>query len=286
MNTGIYAIKNKINEKILIGSSINTKNRLNYHFRELRLNRHYNKLLQEDYNTFGGNNFEKLIIETCDKEKLEKMELYYINKFNSYNQGYNATICTKRSNTITQSIPFVVHDLLLDKIYYLKSLGELASFFGKPKCNNIKQKIVFDGRYIKYKGTNPIKFKKCYIKDLKGIVTKEYPSIYHLSYDINIPLYIIKYCLNNNKILSNTKFLVSTNKKKTPYIEKRGVYNKDSLKKPIYSIDQYGKITYYDSVKEAASTMSNKSAYRKIQECVTNKYKFVNKYKNLYWYRV
>lgn len=286
MNTGIYAIKNLVNNKMLVGSSVNIKSRLAKHLRMLTKNKHYNKPLQYEYNTYGSNNFHTLVIDICSKEQLAEKELHYINLFDSFNGGYNQTLSTTRNyiNNTNKRVPFVVHDLLLDEVHHFSSLYEMAGFFGIDKYHSAKQAILFDGRYIKYRGTKNLEFTKYYLKDLNGNVIKSYPSKYHLSHDLKLCLSRIELATNNYNRRILNEFIVSTNIKITPYIEKRGVYNKDSLKKPIYSIDQYGNITYYDSVKEAAMTMPNKTAHKRIQECVNNKYKSINKYKNLHWY--
>ena len=56
--SGIYQIRNLVNNKIYVGSSNNLYRRKTYeHFRELRLNKHHNKYLQNSYNCHGEENF-------------------------------------------------------------------------------------------------------------------------------------------------------------------------------------------------------------------------------------
>lgn len=69
---GIYYIKNKINNKIYIGSSIKVKARWGCHKSALRKNKHHCIHLQRGWIKYGENNFEFLLIEQCNKDIAEK----------------------------------------------------------------------------------------------------------------------------------------------------------------------------------------------------------------------
>lgn len=56
-------IKNRINEKIYIGSSVNIRQRFNKHKSQLRNNKHDNPKLQLSWNKYGEKFFEFLILE-------------------------------------------------------------------------------------------------------------------------------------------------------------------------------------------------------------------------------
>jgi hypothetical protein len=88
-NSGIYCIKNKINNKVYIGSSINLYSRLQSHKSKLNNNKHENKHLQRSFNKHGIENFEVKVLEYCDKDIniLYKKENYHYNLYkNTYNQ--------------------------------------------------------------------------------------------------------------------------------------------------------------------------------------------------------
>ena len=94
---GIYKITNIINRKCYIGQSIYLKKRIKRH---LSYKSHKDKLaLYKAFNKYGVDKFTIEILETIDTEKcdnikseLDKLEIFYIKKYNSYNSGYNQTL--------------------------------------------------------------------------------------------------------------------------------------------------------------------------------------------------
>jgi group I intron endonuclease len=93
-NYGIYCIKNLINNKIYIGSSINLKKRITTHKWLLNKNNHFNKYLQNSWDKYGEINFSFTIIKTLyvkNELLLRKYEEYYIKSLKAlYNEwGFN-----------------------------------------------------------------------------------------------------------------------------------------------------------------------------------------------------
>ena len=89
---GIYQIKNIINGKIYIGSSVDIDTRWTEHKRDLRMNEHRNKRLQNSYNKYGANNFVYEILELLEsKENLYTREQWWLDNLNACdkNIGYN-----------------------------------------------------------------------------------------------------------------------------------------------------------------------------------------------------
>jgi hypothetical protein len=78
MALGVYQIKNLINNKCYIGSSIEIENRWRRHKKDLRKNKHHSIILQRAWNKYGESNFEFSIIEECLIEVLIIQEQYYL----------------------------------------------------------------------------------------------------------------------------------------------------------------------------------------------------------------
>ena len=67
---GIYCIRNKINGKFYIGSSINCYKRIkSHHFARLKAQTHTNPHLQASFNKYGKLAFEAFVVEECFSTK-------------------------------------------------------------------------------------------------------------------------------------------------------------------------------------------------------------------------
>ena len=89
---GIYKITNKNNNKSYIGQSIHVEKRLSEHKSPYNHKREHNKLLYKAFFKHGIENFSFEVIEECDKEELDVREEYWISYYDSYKNGYNATV--------------------------------------------------------------------------------------------------------------------------------------------------------------------------------------------------
>lgn len=86
--TGIYKIQNKKNGKIYIGQSTNIERRKNEHFYNNSYNRtEIDKIIQLE----GKDNFIFEVIEECSPTQLNAREIYWINFYDSFYNGYNNT---------------------------------------------------------------------------------------------------------------------------------------------------------------------------------------------------
>jgi group I intron endonuclease len=93
--SGIYQIKNLVNGKVYIGSSVNIKARWSGHRSSLRKNTHHSAALQRAWNKYGADAFEFSILEiVADKSKIFERETHYVSFFNSANgiDGYNTLV--------------------------------------------------------------------------------------------------------------------------------------------------------------------------------------------------
>jgi len=88
---GIYKIKNINTGKIYIGSSKDIETRWKEHKYKLKNNTHHSSKLQRSYNkTIDKDIFVFSVLEEVeDSSNLLEREQYYINKFDSFKNGYN-----------------------------------------------------------------------------------------------------------------------------------------------------------------------------------------------------
>lgn len=90
--TGVYAIKNIVNNKIYVGSSGNMGNRWQQHLYSLRNGTHHSSDLQKDYDLYGFENFIFFVLKMVDSKENDKLSFFeqlYITKYNSVIEGYN-----------------------------------------------------------------------------------------------------------------------------------------------------------------------------------------------------
>lgn len=86
MASGIYQIKNLVNDKIYIGSAVSLLKRQTNHFSDLTHKRHANIHLQRAHDKYGKENFTFEILFICPEEDLIRLEQYCIN---NYEPEYN-----------------------------------------------------------------------------------------------------------------------------------------------------------------------------------------------------
>lgn len=93
----IYKITNKINNHSYIGqTSINVDERFKQHcynsFNHKETKDEYDYPLHRAIRKYGKDNFTIEVIEECDNNLLNQKEQQYIQQFNTYENGYNATL--------------------------------------------------------------------------------------------------------------------------------------------------------------------------------------------------
>lgn len=88
----IYKLTNKINGKIYVGKTMLTpEERFLQHCRDARKRKCEKRPLYLAMNKYGTENFELTIIEECSDNIVNEREVYWIEKYQSFKNGYNAT---------------------------------------------------------------------------------------------------------------------------------------------------------------------------------------------------
>lgn len=86
----IYKITNDINDKVYIGQTIFTvQQRWNKHLVDSKDSNYHIHMAMKKY---GIEHFKCEIIEECDNSKLDEREIYWIDCYDSFNNGYNSTL--------------------------------------------------------------------------------------------------------------------------------------------------------------------------------------------------
>jgi len=88
----IYKIENKLNGKIYIGKTLKTvQERWKEHCHDFKRERCEKRPLYSAMNKYGIENFFIEEIEQCEESVLSEREKYWIEYYNSFKYGYNAT---------------------------------------------------------------------------------------------------------------------------------------------------------------------------------------------------
>ena len=88
---GIYKITNKLNNHSYIGLSTHIEDRWDYHRNPYNWKRENHKTLYKAIIKYGIENFDFEILEECQPEDLGNKEKFYIDKYDTYYNGYNMT---------------------------------------------------------------------------------------------------------------------------------------------------------------------------------------------------
>lgn len=228
---GIYEIRNKITQKVYIGSTKNSfQSRWTEHKRLLRQGKHHSPYLQNTWNMYGEDNFDFNILEVLesnDKNYFLEREQHYIdyyifNKIKIYNVLYSTSGGSEyhddyeiyKVDSLTGEIIELIDMFKLMKEYDFKDRGEIVK-----TC-----KLTFDKRYdlktyYRFKGYYYV-FKDNYenwkidffnersfvcVYDLKGILINYFFDMGDCVSSYNIPRDTIGQCLTQNN--SNPKVL-------------------------------------------------------------------------------
>lgn len=119
---GIYKITNKINQKSYIGKSKNIEERWKQHLRPSSWQREPTKLLYKAFKKYGINNFNFNVLEIINDDyqnKSNQQEQYWINQFNTYQNGYNSTKGGDGGTTVL-SPRKKYGKVTIEEVYYLR----------------------------------------------------------------------------------------------------------------------------------------------------------------------
>lgn len=97
--SGIYCIKNKINNMVYIGLSKNIHNRWIEHKYRLNTHIHPNMKLQNAWDKYGEQSFDFFVLEKCDYDIIYDREKYWINEYKSFERTHGYNLSTGGENS-------------------------------------------------------------------------------------------------------------------------------------------------------------------------------------------
>lgn len=124
---GIYRIHNNINNKDYIGQTIDIYHRWQQHkatYDDCTIHRAIKK--------YGAENFTFSILEECDVKYLDEKEIFWIDYYDSYFNGYNETSGGKRPTHTICNRPIEMYDL---EGNYIKDFSSISAAARELKGN-------------------------------------------------------------------------------------------------------------------------------------------------------
>ena len=92
MNGFIYKITNRVNNKSYIGQTrFTVEHRFKQHIKNYNIE-HRKQPLYMAFDKYGLQNFKVETLEECDVDKLDEREIYWIAYYDTFRNGYNATL--------------------------------------------------------------------------------------------------------------------------------------------------------------------------------------------------
>lgn len=115
----IYIIKNDINDKVYIGKTeYSIEKRFKAHLCDSDKRRTEKRPLYRAISKYGKDHFWVEHIEECSTNEASNREKYWIEQYDSFNNGYNATIGGDGSTVINHQLVLQLYD---DKAYFCAS---------------------------------------------------------------------------------------------------------------------------------------------------------------------
>lgn len=89
---GIYRCVNINDGRSYVGQTNSLQKRKKEHLQALKNHRHGNSHFQRAWDLHGEYNYEWQVVETCPLEELDELEIYWIDRYDAFRDGYNNTV--------------------------------------------------------------------------------------------------------------------------------------------------------------------------------------------------
>ena len=209
MTCGIYKITNNINNKVYIGCSNNIERRWREHKTHGRTGQYANNhhVLYSAMTKYGIDNFSLEILEECSQQEIYDKEKYWIDYYNSYNNGYNMTFGGEGHKEFVKINQEILNDI---RIYLLNTgvpmsiISDKYNFSVKTISDINVGNIWYDEQYkypLRKSERNPHYFAT---EDYKN--SKKYCKICGKELKTGNFTGYCKNCINNNKELKKEIF--------------------------------------------------------------------------------
>lgn len=268
MKGKIYIIKNTINNKVYIGQTIQSiERRFNKHKSDYNLKKYDTKLTRA-FNKYGIENFYiELLEENIEESLLDEKEIFWIKKYDSYNNGYNSTLGGQHKNSPSKYNRDIIKDLW-DQGLSSKDIREKIKIPADTLSDILLHEFFIPKEEIAFrKGQKMYSFSDEKLLEYweKGMGVFQISKKYGGSSSI-IRKRLLRLGITEEELEQRAKENCGKNFRENNY----------NLQ-PVYQFDLNGKfIKQYKSIKEASlATNTERSS---ISKCISKEYKSANGY--------
>ena len=178
----IYSITHITDNKKYIGQTIDLSNRWYNHKNDLKQNKHHSSKLQRAWNKYEEDEFKFDIIEEIDDVLLNEREKYWIQYYNSYENGYNETRGGQECG----------HEALEKRVYCYNFDGEYLNL-NFPSTRETSRQLQIDQTLV---------FNICNgTRNKKSATSKVDGKVYRFSYELKDKLPPVVYNKGQKKIV-------------------------------------------------------------------------------------
>lgn len=118
----VYKITNSVNGKVYIGQTRRTvEERMDEHYRDFTTERYWDKPLYVAMRKYGIRNFTVETIEETDDPEIR--EMFWIEQYRSFKNGYNATMGGKGKR-------YIDYDIVIETYRQLQNIVKTAELLG------------------------------------------------------------------------------------------------------------------------------------------------------------
>jgi group I intron endonuclease len=154
LKSGVYIIKNIINDKCYVGSSIKIRERLGWHYNMLLNKKHPNVRLQSAFDLYGKDNFEFIPLLNTKSIYNTKLEQWVLDKSN-FKCDYNiATNC--ESSMLNVKMSEEAKENLRIKATNRKHTIETKKLMSDLKIERIKNDVIYKNKLLSNIISSPI----------------------------------------------------------------------------------------------------------------------------------
>ena len=176
----IYKITNDINDKVYIGKTeFNIEKRFQEHCRDALKDRNEKRPLYNAMNKYGIEHFKIEEIEQCND--IENIEKYCIEYYDSYNNGYNATLGGDEKTLIN-------YDLVVEKFKKGMTITEIS--------NELHHDIGQLSKILKVKGITSEEIKDQSKTQRKSLIMLDKKTLQEIK-SFNSVAEAAQYCIDN-----------------------------------------------------------------------------------------